>query len=85
MNIELYTKDNCAYCTRTKYLLADKNIAFREHKLNADFTREFIKERYPQATAYPVVIIDGYYIGGYEEIVPLVEEHTSDKQKFLTE
>ena len=85
MNIEIYTKDNCGYCVAVKRLLEDNKLQYKENKLNSDFTREFIKEKFPLATTYPVIIVDGFYIGGYNEIMLLVEEYKSDHRKFLTE
>jgi glutaredoxin 3 len=83
MLVEIYTKDNCGYCTAAKSLLEDNKISFREYKLNVDFTREMVKEKYPSATSYPVIVVDGYYIGGYNEVRPIVEEHKLTTQKYL--
>jgi len=81
--IELYTKENCSFCDNAKTYLRNLNTPFVEYKLNEDFTREILKSKYPSATTYPVVVIDGFYIGGYTE---LREHHNNnDSRKFLSE
>jgi glutaredoxin 3 len=83
MYIELYSKPNCQYCSASKILLKQNNIPFHEKTLDIDFTREYITEKYPSAKSYPIVIIDGYYIGGYSQL----HEEISKKENrtFLTE
>ena len=40
MNVILYTKDACSYCTNAKLLLNSKGISYTEYKIGEDFTRE---------------------------------------------
>lgn len=84
MVIELYTKDDCVYCTRAKTLLREKNLSYTEYKLNEDFTREHLLGKYPGAKTFPVVIVDGYRIGGYTELNETLNQNTSSS-KFLVE
>ncbi len=84
MLIEIYSKPNCGYCTRAKSLLEARNLPFTEYKLDVDYTREFIVEKYPRAMTFPVVVLDGFHIGGFDQLVEaLVQQSTN--QKFLTE
>lgn len=79
MYVELYTKDDCTYCSRTKLLLTYHNIPFTEQKLGKDFTREFLVEKFSTAKAFPVIVVDGFYIGGYNNLMKLIEsQHQSD-------
>ena len=81
--IEIYSKKNCSYCAQTRNFLKDGAIPFREYKLDEDFTKEILKEKYPSASTYPVIIVDGFYIGGF---VQLKEQfNQGGTQKFLTE
>lgn len=73
MFVELYTKDDCPYCQMAKIALADKNITFTEQKLNRDFSREQILEKFPEAKTFPIIVLDGFYIGGYTQL----KEHLS--------
>lgn len=84
MHVEIYTRDNCSYCTRAKQLLESRKIAYKEYHLDRDFTREVLTEKYATARTYPVVVVDGFYIGGYNELTTKLLE--SDMQSsFLTE
>ena len=56
-----------------------------EQRLGVDFTTEFLKEKYPTAVSYPVVVIDGFYVGGYKMLAETVKTAEQDKSKFLTE
>lgn len=85
MHVELYTKPNCTYCSMTKAILQTNGISFKESMLDRDFTREWIKETYPTAITYPIIVVDGYYIGGYTQFKAIIEEKTSDTKKLLTE
>jgi glutaredoxin len=85
MNVVIYTKENCSFCTNTKTLLATKGIGYTEMKLNEDFTREYLVENYPSAKSFPLIIIDGFYIGGYEQLKNKLNESSDTTQKLLNE
>lgn len=74
MDIEIYTRDRCDYCTYAKEYLANKSLGYTEYKLDRDFTREEIKERFPEAKTYPIIFLDKKFIGGYNDLVELMEE-----------
>ena len=63
MNVVLYSREDCSYCTRAKMILATRNIPYKELKLNEDYTKEHLLELYPSATTFPVVVVDGFNIG----------------------
>lgn len=84
MYVEIYTKDGCDYCIRTKKLLESRKISYKEYHLDRDFTKELLTEKYASARTYPVVVVDGFFIGGYNELTTKLLE--SDMQSsFLTE
>jgi glutaredoxin len=86
MNVVIYTKDNCSYCTSAKSFLKNKNIPFQELALNVDFTRETLLEQFPSARTFPVVVIDGFNIGGFSELVTTINEQTVNQNiRFLAE
>ena len=85
MNVILYTKDACSYCTNAKLLLTSKGISFKEMKLGEDFTRETLKEMFPNARTYPVVVVDGFNIGGYDQLKEQLNNQLKESKKFLTE
>ena len=83
--IEIYSKPNCSFCTRAKKLLENNNIQYIEHRLNVNFTREQLLEKFPSAKTYPVVVIDGFNIGGYTELKEQLERDYSNNQQLLNE
>jgi glutaredoxin-related protein len=85
VNIEIYTKDDCVYCLQTKAFLVNHGIHYYEHKLNEDFTRETLKEMYTNAVSFPVIVIDGFYIGGYSQLAEQLTEKNSSSQQLLNE
>jgi len=77
MKIEIYTKENCPFCTRAKDLIEFlQPEEFIQYKLGEDFTREELIARIPEATKYPQIIIDGRVVGGYEDLVREMEPDT---------
>lgn len=85
MQVTVYSKPDCPYCVNSKSLLQSKNIPYNELKLNEDFTKEFLLELFPNARTFPVIVIDGFHIGGYTQLVQKLNEETVDNRKFLSE
>jgi glutaredoxin len=85
MNVVLYSREDCSYCTRAKMILATRNIPYKELKLNEDYTKEHLLELYPSATTFPVVVVDGFNIGGFTELAKMLTEQKEPVGKFLTE
>lgn len=85
MHVELYTKDKCPFCFKAKALLKDRSISFTEHRLGVDFTREMLVEKYSTAKTYPVIVVDGFFIGGYENLDKMLNESADSNQVLLNE
>lgn len=85
MYVEIYTKDDCQYCFQAKRLLAMNNIQYNEKKLDVDFTREYLTEKFVGAKSYPVIVVDNFHIGGYTQLKALLEERNKTSKIFLTE
>jgi glutaredoxin len=85
MKVTLYTKQNCSYCNQAKVLLASKNISYTELKLDSDFTRENLLEMFPRATTFPVVVVDGFNIGGFSQLQTMINEQTTSTARLLNE
>ena len=74
MRVEIYTKDNCVWCTRAKNLMNDFNISYLEHDLsNEDERKEFYKEVGENVSTVPQVYVNGNRIGGYKELSKWVD------------
>ena len=72
-SIEVYSKEDCAHCIRTKRLLERMQIPFVEKKIGVDVTREQLLEVAPNARTVPQIIISGKVIGGYDDLVEYME------------
>lgn len=81
--IEIYSKDLCGQCETAKLLLQNKGYNFTEFKLDRDYTREELIESFPSARTFPVVLIDGNYIGGLEQLKEWLNGHNG--KQLLTE
>lgn len=85
MHCEIYTKDNCSYCQMAKLTLQSGGISFTEQKLNRDFSREQIREKFPDAKTFPIIILDGFYVGGYKELTEHLTARANSTQIQLNE
>ena len=84
-NVEIYSKPDCPYCTRAKQVLRTNDIQFTEQMLGKDFTREIILDKFPTAKTFPIIVLDGFYIGGYSQLVEKLNEQNNDTRKLLNE
>ena len=85
MAIEIYSKNNCTFCEQAKSLLKMKGKNFIEYKLDEDFTREILLSKFPEAKTFPVLVIDGFNIGGFQQLQQQINEESSDSRKVLLE
>ena len=65
---EIYSKDDCIYCTQAKELLSRRNIPFTEFKIDRELTREEFMEQFPGWTKMPMIMHDSVRIGGFTEL-----------------
>ena len=85
MHVEIYTRPGCGFCDKAKDLMNNKGIAYQEYKLDVDFTRAILSEKYSTAKTYPVMVVDGFYIGGFNEFETIVEQSLRDTKRYLRE
>lgn len=74
MDIVIYSKDNCVYCTRAKNLLKSLGYEYRECIIGTHLTRERFFVEFPNARTVPQIVIDGKNIGGYEDLEKMKDE-----------
>ena len=68
MYVEIYSRDGCVYCDMAIELTTQlPTCTYDKYTLNKDFTREEMVSRFPTATTYPQILVDGEHIGGYTE------------------
>ena len=69
MNIQVYTKKRCPYCTSAKIWLKQKNYQFEEISLDdMEVLQEFLVEN-PTARTVPQIFVEGERIGGFSELI----------------
>lgn len=85
MPIEIYSKNNCSFCEQAKQILKIHGKDYIEYKLDEDFTREILLSKFPEAKTFPVIVMDGFNIGGFEQLKRHLTEGTSDNRKILME
>lgn len=69
MKFVMYSKDGCDYCDKARDFLRSQGKELIEYKLGKDFSREMLKEVFPQAPTYPVITVNGEYLGGCTELI----------------
>lgn len=72
MKAEIYSKPNCPYCVKAKYLL--EKYQYEIDEISAVDHRDVLIERVEKATGstpktVPQIWIDGRYIGGHDQLV----------------
>jgi len=75
--IEIYSKPNCTYCDKSKYLIKTLGFEYTEKMFGKDFTtpEQLYEAVGKQVRTMPQIIIDDKHIGGYNELV----EYFADK------
>jgi len=78
MEIVIYSKQNCTFCTKAKNLVKKLGLEYTEKKME-DFesTEAMLEDIGKQVRTMPQIKIDGKLIGGYNQLV----EHFADMGK----
>ena len=83
IRVEMYTQDFCGYCVSAKKLIEKKIrdgmfFDLREYNimLNGQHKKD-LKERLPEAKTVPQIFFNDGSIGGYEDLVEYIDNHTS--------
>ncbi len=96
LNVVVYSKDNCKYCTLAKDVLNSRHIQFSEVLLNDTIERINFYEQYTDeeegtiVNSMPQIFINYVRIGGYDELLKYINKYSSpsfnyDKLGLITE
>lgn len=67
--ITIYSKDDCAFCTRAIQLAKSKQLEHTVLKLGVDYTKEELLAKCPQPVrSLPQIFFDEEYVGGFVEM-----------------
>jgi glutaredoxin 3 len=76
--VQVYSKQQCAYCVRAKALLQKKGVAYEEIDVeHDDAKRTWLVEASGQRTV-PQIFVDGRPLGGYSELDALEKQGKLD-------
>jgi len=82
VDIEIYTTNICPYCVRAKGLLRRKGVAYREINIQMDPSqRDVMMERSGGRQTVPQIFIDGYHVGGCDDLYAL--DRSGDLDRLL--
>ena len=68
-NVEIYTKDWCAYCARAKAHLDRKGVSYREIDVTRDPALEAEMVTRSRRRTVPQIFIDGEHVGGSDDLI----------------
>lgn len=66
--ITIYSSPNCHFCKKAKMMLDHRKMAYSEVLCDTVEKKEEIKGMFPNARTFPIIIIDGKYIGGSTDL-----------------
>ena len=78
--VEIYTRDNCSYCTLAKAELNKRwqpGVSVVELDIMVNNNRNDLTHRIPGVKTVPQIFIDGRLIGGYDDLMQYFDETTS--------
>jgi glutaredoxin-like protein len=67
LDVTVFTREGCPFCTRAKGMLRDAGIQYDELVLNRDFA-EVTLRAVAGASSVPQVFVDGEHIGGSDDL-----------------
>ena len=74
MRAVVYTKQNCQWCDRVKYLLNHLKIEYLEYEYEKDFTKSQFYNEFGEGATFPQVSIGTTHIGGCKETLHYLQE-----------
>ena len=70
MEIIIYSKNNCVFCTKAKHLVKTLGLEYTEKKMEEfDSPQAMLEDRGKQVRTMPQIKIDGKLVGGYNQLI----------------
>lgn len=75
VEVTLYTRMMCGYCSAAKRLLDNKGVSYTEHdaSFSPDLRREMIQRAKGQST-FPQIFVGDTHVGGCDELHALEQQ-----------
>ena len=75
MQITIYSKNNCVYCTKAKNLVKNLGLEYTEKRLEEfESVDKMLEDIGKQVRQMPQIKINGDLIGGYNQLVEYFEK-----------
>jgi glutaredoxin len=78
--IVMYSRNECSYCDQARALLKTQNAEFVEWKLDQHFSRTALKSAFPTADTFPVIVVNGKFIGGYTQLHDMYKNRETNRK-----
>lgn len=79
MNLTIYSKSGCPYCTQIKqiaeYLRTDKSFFVTVYNLGEDFTRDQFYQEFGEGSTFPQVVLNDKHLGGCTDSLRYLKEN----------
>ena len=70
MEIIIYSKNNCVFCTKAKHLVKPLGLEYTEKKMEEfDSPQAMLEDIGKQVRTMPQIKIDGKLVGGYNQLI----------------
>ena len=78
MEVIIYSKNNCVFCTKAKHLVKTLGLEYTEKKMEEfDSPQAMLEDIVKKVRTMPQIKIDGKLVGGYNQLV----EYFADQGK----
>ena len=78
MEIIIYSKENCTFCTKAKHMVKNLGLEYIEKKMeDFDSPQKMLEDIGKPVRTMPQIKIDGKLVGGYNQLV----EYFADQGK----
>ncbi len=67
MKVEIYSKDACSFCKAAIRLSESRGFDTTVYKLDEDYSREQLFDKFPNVKSFPVILVDDKFVGGFME------------------
>ncbi|TXR46636.1 glutaredoxin 3 [Phyllobacterium endophyticum] len=80
VDVTIYTRNGCGFCTAAKSLLSEKGAAFTEHNASIEpSARQEMLARSNGRTTFPQVFIGRTHVGGCDDLYALENQGRLDR------
>jgi glutaredoxin len=75
MHVVVYSKEDCQWCDRVRYLLNHLKFDYLEYKYEEDFTKKQFYDEFGEGATFPQVSIENEHIGGCKETLQYLQDN----------